>query len=783
MAIGDDFAVAANGDIRRTGTGTTNYTVIDLHRWLGGLMDDAEASGDDILDITDATAAERSTDNFITLKAPYNIDDLAAQYLYDGSIVQASGAEIYDGMVVYAKAGAYVTIIQNGAILSPNFWTTGINADSTQGISHRFMVKVRTAGSDIDGRRMIGQTRESTFTYSEFQVAGTGRGNNTIALQYNADLNNTTAAATIKTWTTITNTEGFRALDVDNDTVNENYYSEWNKDTFTINQFYERGKWLTRRATTEASNAETGTNYKSGEATPADLGRSQSFANGVVAQLLTRVHCRLRKVGSPTGNLVAKLYAHSGTFGTSSIPTGAALATSVNIDVSKLITTYKEIEIAFATQYEMAASTNYCIAFEYTGSTSDANHVEIEGAAAGTHGGNLATLVTTVWTASAGADLWFAVYASPKLYGITAERFRGITHEITVDTPTGTFSAVEQVSWSGGVGQMLAINSTTAATKMWIQLLTGVPPTDNQQITGLTSSATVLMNVTITARDLSFPFVGATTGTAIIGAYGLGIETTDLSASDKLFDLTNAQRNPPNNVTFTVAGVVSGEDRVLVTPLGYIIAYDGEAGGPFTDGETLTFSGAGTAKLLVLTDNGTTGYLIVRMLSGNVPADNETFTGGTSSASAVVNGAPEPSVDTEQLTLNGALSGAAVTSVVVTEAIPTDTPSTGTIRIRRANSVESRHPYTAINYGTKTFTITSHDFSTNNAANGAGTYISYIDKLATSTSESFTGVFLATRSLFVKVRDGGGTPIKTFAGTGSLGSAGGSVTAIRTADA
>ena len=87
MAIGDDFSIATNGDIRHV-SGSTNYPVIDFHRWLGDLMDNAQASGNDILDITDATASERSTDNIITLLPPYNIDDTVAQHLYDGSIVQ-----------------------------------------------------------------------------------------------------------------------------------------------------------------------------------------------------------------------------------------------------------------------------------------------------------------------------------------------------------------------------------------------------------------------------------------------------------------------------------------------------------------------------------------------------------------------------------------------------------------------------------------------------------------------------------------------------------------------
>ncbi len=703
MAIGDDFSVAINGDIRYTGSGT-NYTVIAFHRWLGDLMDDAQASGNDILDITDATATERSTDNIITLNSPYNIDDIAAQHLYDGSIIQAGGATIYDGIVVFATAGAYLQILQNGAPLAPNFWTTGLNADAANGISHRFMIKVRIGGSDIDGRRIIGQTREVGQTYSEFRINGTSRGNNVLALTYATDLNNQTTAATIKSWTTISNTEGYRLLDVDNDTINEAYYSEWNKATFTINQLYERAKWLSRRSTVEDSNAETGNSFAIGNATI--TGQAQSFQNGAVAQYATRVHARLRKSGSPTGNLTAKIYTHSGTFGTSSIP-NVVQATSVNLDVATLTTTYQEIEIAFATQFEMLASTNYVIAFEYSGGDAS-NFVQIEGDTTGTHVGNKSQNAGG-WTAQAAEDLWFQVYASPKLYGMAGEKFRGITHQIAVDGPTGTFSAVELVSWSGGTGQMLAINSTTAATLMWIQLLTGVAPTDNQVITGGTSGATATVNVTVTERPLSFPFVGASTGSAIIGAYGLGVETTDLSALDKLFDLTNTQRNPPNNVTFTVSGLVIGEDRVLVAP--------------------------------------------------------ETAGG----------------INVGQLALNATLSGAAVTSVVVTSSIPSDTPSTGTIRIELNSGIYRRVAYTS--FSGSTFTIASTDFSSDNAAAGNDVYISYIDKLATATSESFTVVYNANRALFVRVRDGGGTPIKTFESTATLTSGGGSVTAIRTSDA
>lgn len=707
MAIQDDFSVAANGNIRYVGSGAT-YTVIAFHRWLGDLMDDAQAAGNDILDITDATASERATDNLITLNSPYNIDDYAARFLYDGSIIQDGGNTIYDGIVCFAPASTYLQIIQNGQILSPNFWTTGYNADAAQGISHRFMIKVRTGAADIDGRRIIGQTRELGKTFSEFKINGTSRGNNVLALQFSDDLNNATVESTIKGWTTVSNTEGYRLIDVNNDTTTEPYYSEWNRGSQTINQLYERAKYLSRRGTTEASCADTGSNFALGNGTI--TGQAQSFANGTNAQYLTRAFFQLKLVGAPTGNVVAKLYAHSGSFGTSSVPTGGALATSNNVALTTLTSSYTTVEFYFPTPYEMAASTNYVIAVEYSGG-GVSDYIDVRGlAASGTHAGNRSSN-TGAWAATAADDLNFSVHTSHKLYTVPGELFRGITHELPLTTPrSGTFSAVERVSWSGGTGIMAAIDSTTAGTKMWIQVLTGTAPAGGVLITGATSAATATTSGVATERSLSYPFIGASTGSAIIGSYGLGVEYADLTAADKLFDLTNTQRVPPNNVTFTVSGLVSGEDRVLVGP---------ESGG---------------------------------------------------------------TLQANQFTLNGTLNGAAVTSVVVNTTIPTDTPSSGTIRILLDSGIYRRVAYTS--FTGSTFTIGSTDFSgANVATTGNNVFISYIDKLAASTSESFTVVYASNRSLFVRVRDGGASPIKTFETTGILGSSGGSATAIRTTDA
>ncbi len=546
------------------GASPSYATVIEFHRWLQGLADDAVASGDDELDITNVDPSRRSTDNIITLINGYTIGDTEAEHLYDGSIIYDGGDEIYDGIVNFGNSDVQIQIIQNGAVLADDWWNYnggGLNADATAGISHRFMIKTRTGGADIDGRRLIGTCRRFGYTYSEFTINGTARGNNVLALTDATDLNNQTASGTVAGWTGITNTEGYASLDVDNDGTNEHYYSEWDKASYTINQFYERMKYLVRDGSSET------------------------------------------------------------------------------------------------------------------------------------------------------------------IYGLNGELFRGITHQIAISSPSGTFQEPEEVSWgsgaTAGTGQLLAIDSTTAGTKMWIQLLTGVVPNANT-ITGGTSGATATAG-TVTERTISKPFCGISTGSAIIGAYGFGIEVSDLTSSDKVTDLDNNVITPPNYVTNTVAGLVSGEDRVLVGP------WDGSS----TD------------------SNG------------------------------------DPAIDKDQLSLATSLTADNITSVVVSEDIPSDTPSSGYIRVADDDGFERRLHYSS--WDSKTFTIDTtdgnEDFATVNATAGNDVYIAYIDELASGSTASFTSVQSGTRQLVVIVRDGGSTPIKQFISSWSQTSSASTITAIRTTDA
>ena len=160
MAIGDDFTVAVNGDIRHD-SGTTHYTVLQLHRWLQDLADDqaASTSGDDLVDIVSDTPSERITDSIINLLGTYNIDDTAAEFLYGGSISQDSGNTMYSGLRVLGavnNSNTQLTVVQDHDFYdSPTapFWgdqsSGGYNGNAAAGILMRILVKTRVSGFDI----------------------------------------------------------------------------------------------------------------------------------------------------------------------------------------------------------------------------------------------------------------------------------------------------------------------------------------------------------------------------------------------------------------------------------------------------------------------------------------------------------------------------------------------------------------------------------------------------------------------------------------------------------
>jgi hypothetical protein len=142
---------------------------------------------------------------------------------------------------------------------------------------------------------------------------------------------------------------------------------------------------------------------------------SQSFTAINVGKLLTSCKFLINKVGSPTGNMTASIYAHSGVFGTSSVPTGAALATSDVVSSASLSgsPTLTSFTFSGANQISLTDATNYVVVLSYSGGDIT-NYVEVINGASGP-AGNLATYSASTWSPSLMYDLIFNVITGNKL--------------------------------------------------------------------------------------------------------------------------------------------------------------------------------------------------------------------------------------------------------------------------------------------------------------------------------------------------------------------------------
>lgn len=798
MVIATDISVTVAGDFRWTGDGSTTHTVLAFHRYIGALMDDAQAAGDDLLDITSETASDRSTDQIITLNSPYNIDDTLAEHLFDGSITQNGGDDVYSGLSVVGTvvSGTQPMLVQDDKALA-SYWGEGINSDAANLIIMKVMIKSREGGADIDGKRIKLLSRELGDQYREFPVT-LGLANSVGAISNQADLNNTTAEATIEAWTII-NTEGFQELDIDGTgAAGQEYYSQWDPGTQSINDTYEESKRISQRAHVTDNGTDGGTNYIVDDATI--IGQGQEFSAETDNEKLVEMRFLLRVgSGTPVGVLVAELYLSDDAGAGAAEPTGGLLATSVDVLVSRLSSVYQEFIFRFNDNVTLTGGEDYFAVIRNVAADAS-NFVYVQGAAAGADDGNRAE-ETGAWLAAAASDLWFTVKSCPIIHSIAGEKFRGIDFEILYDVEaSGPFQEDEIVFWGtditydglsggpftegeyvtfdiggtihnagkilrdngsvqmmvalektsggtladgdiitglssgatgvidttivdqtddGGEGFILALDDNGADGELYLQLISGKAPVDNLPIEGRTSGATADVAVTVNTRVTSPEFLGASTGTNIIGAYGIGFKTDEVGASDQFTSLDNTTRVPPNNVTITITGLVSGEDRILIGPR--------------------------TAGLL----------------------------------------------DKAQMILNTTLSSSGETAVVLTAAIPAGTPNEGTssnsrIRVENDDGIYRRQDYTSFTGSTFTIPSTAYDgaqgSATFQAASTNDVFVAYIDVLADATSELYTAVHTINVDLLVRVRDGGASPIKTIENPITFTSASASFAIVRQTD-
>jgi hypothetical protein len=265
MPIAADFSVAVNGDIRHA-SGTTIYSVLELHAWLQDLADDASAANNDLLDILapnpskldgprDAAVASRL--NLLTSgSVVFNLDDDAAQYINFGSVKQSSAAVQYSGLKTIGGivAASPVYVVQNGSKLT-KFWADG---------HIQILVKVKTANALIDSGNVTAFSRKWGQTYSHFDVNLAAGGESNAALSTALDSNivlTEVQAAALSTKVTVTFAD--TTLDLGNGNGSKAY-----KGTIaltggcTLQEAYQYLQYLARETSTATLDGVPGWRYR-----------------------------------------------------------------------------------------------------------------------------------------------------------------------------------------------------------------------------------------------------------------------------------------------------------------------------------------------------------------------------------------------------------------------------------------------------------------------------------------------------------------------------------------
>lgn len=840
-AIADaDISINAAGDIRWTGAATTNrHTILEFIQWLMLKQDDEQAAGDDLLDITVDTPFDRKTDQIVILNSPFNIDDTFSLHLYDGSVSQTEpvvlGETLYSGLEVLGpvESGTEYMIIQDGNVL-PAFWGTGINPKAAPSlVFSRHLIKSKKAGVQIDGQRITVLARELGDQYRRFPVT-LGTGNSVAAIGNGADIFNTTSDATLAGYT-VTNTEGFQELDIDGTGASgQEFYSQWIKRSGgVLNDTYEYAKFTTQRAhdADVTSGAATGTDRIIDNATI--VGQCQSFIPLTLTEKLTEARFQIKiGGGTPVGTCYCELFDSDDVGGGAARPTGSALARSEPVLVSAFTTSYEDTIFRFNRRNPVTgadqlsgltlSNAEYFIIVRNAEATS-ANFLHVDGSAAGVSVDGTQNTAeenpAATFTANV-ADLKLTVKSSLAIHDVPGEIFQGINVEVGFDGEIGagivendiimwgtkltydalvsgpfrpgeyikifvqataviragakilyddgvdeiivaldtfstvldddTFTTVRGASEttatvnvtivdfdkSGGEAILLAKDDNGATGEVYLNVISGVNPVNNNimrtdDVTADPLLDSAVATVTINTRTLVPEYIGTSTGSNIIGAYGIGFVPGDVGSSDRFTDLANNPRIPPNNVIFTVAGVVASEDRVLVGP---------RTGTALDRGMWLLATalvGAAETTVIVKTGNDTVPFPAGEI---NWPA-------------------------------TGLAAGPAK------------------LRIQLDNGIYKHVDYDSHDSNDR-FTITGstgpmRDFSTNGAAVNNNVFLAFIDVSADAITETFTGVHTggSDRDLFVRVRDGGGTPIKTFESTSAqFLSTPQTIAAIRTSD-
>lgn len=361
----------------------------------------------------------------------------------------------------------------------------------------------------------------------------------------------------------------------------------------------------------------------------------------------------------------------------------------------------------------------------------------------------------------------------------------------------GSFTAFETVTWAGGSGVFLKQTTASGAGTMTLGNIAGdAGPLNTETITGADSAKSASASADVTK---AYRMVRQFDQQATSPEYSVIIYCFNYTLASVYQYLKYVTRI---GSTFTMYPTTypQGGPLALNTKQGqlYIRAHEDTQTSP-----TNTFSPVKASPFGTFAGGkffGAQGVWIQNMAGADVKnyqlkdADNTTQDPPNQQALTIGNLISGDRVSVFRTSADGAINKAMYTlaaqnttgnaALIVNETIPSDTPSSGYIRVVDDSDTsatrETRYAYTS--WTTSTFSGVSPVLDRTYTQTTDTAYVPFIDINATETSASVTVIYNTPRTIIVRVRRKASTAILPFETTGTFGSQGYSTTAIRTTD-
>jgi hypothetical protein len=184
---------------------------------------------------------------------------------------------------------------------------------------------------------------------------------------------------------------------------------------------------------------------------------SQSFLSGT-GWIVGGVCVKIIRLGAPTGSISIGIRAHTGTYGTSSEPTGTDLIATLNYDISAVNgLAWERYWLPFTANYALSDDTLYTLVMDGSNISGDASNCIIWGMDdVDVHAGNLATFDGLTWSAQSNTDFEFSLYGAQSASAVVScSSATGTLHDEFVQNgdnqnyPSNTEPYLSQ-SWQSG---------------------------------------------------------------------------------------------------------------------------------------------------------------------------------------------------------------------------------------------------------------------------------------------------------------------------------------------